>query len=189
MFGSLGAAMGLPWDSCWQVAKQKQLPLITRATFWDILATLASILGHVQIQQGTEIGSWAPKKHQKRSSKTESMFGAILGWFWASFLVKFKIFLKARAEMVEALICAHSLRENHVFEDPGMLKKEWFCVYCEAPWRAPFLIDFGFIFGPILEFYLGAWAPRATKDSPNGAPKKAGRGEKPGCGFGSFFEG
>ena len=50
-------------------------------------------------------------------------------------------------------------------------------------------IDFGSIVGSILETIWEAnGAPRATRDSPNGAPKKAGRGEKPGCDFGSFFE-
>ena len=46
----------------------------------------------------------------------------VLGFF----LVKFKTFLQARAEMVESLICAHSLSQNHVFEDPGDLKRNDF---------------------------------------------------------------
>ena len=37
------------------------------------------IPGPVQIQQGSEMSSWAPKKQQKRASKKESIFGAILG--------------------------------------------------------------------------------------------------------------
>jgi len=41
-----------------------------------------------------------------------------------SIFVEFTTFLRARAEMVEALIYAHLLSENHVFEDPVELKKK-----------------------------------------------------------------
>ena len=52
-----------------------------------------------------------------------------------------------------------------------------------------FFYDFGTILGPILEpSWEANGAPRATQDSANGALKKAGREEKAGCDFGSFFE-
>ena len=47
------------------------------------------IPGPVQIQQGSEMSSWASKKQRKRASKNESIFGAVLGakehGFWLNF--------------------------------------------------------------------------------------------------------
>ena len=65
----------------------------------------------------------ASKKIIEKRINFWSNFGNQKTWFWVSFLVKFKTFLKARAEMVEALICAHSPIKNHVFVDPGELKR------------------------------------------------------------------
>ena len=45
----------------------------------------------------------------------------------ASNFVEFLIFLRARAELVEALIYTHLLSEKHVFEDPVELKKQNLC--------------------------------------------------------------
>ena len=57
--GCHGVALGLLLSS----REKNRQRAITAPTFWDILAALASILGPVQIQQGTEIASWASKKH------------------------------------------------------------------------------------------------------------------------------
>jgi len=48
------------------------------SNFGDENGDPESILGPVQIQQGTEMAAWPSKKHQKRSLKNEAIVGAIL---------------------------------------------------------------------------------------------------------------
>ena len=72
-------------------------------------------------------------EHQKKQEQGRSQ-GAILGHFlkpfWelkimflCSLFIAFLTFLRARNGM-EALVYAHFLSENHVFEEPVELKKE-----------------------------------------------------------------
>ena len=52
-------------------------PFFGASNFGDENGDPESILGPVQIQQGTEMAAWPSKKHQKRSLEKEVIFEAI----------------------------------------------------------------------------------------------------------------